>query len=162
MNVPVEDQHPGGSELTNRELRGDCNVVEDAEAHRTSALGMVTRRAQHRKANVVLTRQKGAYHRACAPSGMQSRGVRALSDKRVVVEPSTTAFAQLSNPRYVGGRVHQRRALPCPDAAGASLASQPLPEPTRQQAAVSIAAIRSGTSGCSGMNSRGSCSSEDG
>ena len=46
VDVPVEDQHPLGAARGDRVPGGDGDVVEQAEAHRAVALGVVAGRAQ--------------------------------------------------------------------------------------------------------------------
>ena len=42
VHVPVEDEHAPHTELVDRELRGDGDVVEQAEPHRAGSLSVVS------------------------------------------------------------------------------------------------------------------------
>ena len=57
VDVPVEDQDPLGAALGDRVGRRDGDVVEQAEAHRPVALGVVARRPQAAEGEAALRQQ---------------------------------------------------------------------------------------------------------
>ena len=63
VDVPVEDQDPLGAALGDRVGRSDGDVVEQAEAHRPVALGVVARRPQAAEGEAALGQQSfGGVH----------------------------------------------------------------------------------------------------
>ena len=100
VHVPVDDRHALQAALALRPARRDRRVVEQAEAHRGLALGMVPGRAQQRERVV----DRPVEHRVDggeqAAGGQQHRVVRARAGPGVA--------AELDGLRALRGREHAR------------------------------------------------------
>jgi hypothetical protein len=81
VHVPVDDRDAAKAELGLRPARGDCDVVEEAEAHRAVALGVVTGRPRDREAAVAHRIDRRA-------RGKQCRFVGGLGANGVPVDPA--------------------------------------------------------------------------
>ena len=95
VHVPVEDEHAARAELGDRELRGDGDVVEQAEAHRTIRFGVVAGRAQRREAGARFAGEQRARQLAGAAGGVQRRAVGGLADVGVRVDRAAAARGEL-------------------------------------------------------------------
>ena len=86
MDVPVDDHHPLAVELPDRQLGGDGDVVEQAEAHRPVGERMMARRAHGAEPPVVLAGEQRAGHRAGAAHRVQGRVIGRFTDERVGID----------------------------------------------------------------------------
>ena len=106
VDVPVEDQDALGGVLAQRVRRRDGDVVEEAEAHRLRALGVMTRRAQCREARGGAPGHQGLCQRDGATRGVQRGRPRRGYAGRVGVQMPATGRAQALDQIHVLGRVH--------------------------------------------------------
>ncbi len=84
VHVPVDDRHALDPALALRPAGGDRDVVDEAEAHRRAALGVVARWAQQRERVVELAVEHRLDGAQQAAGGQQHRRVRARPGPRAV------------------------------------------------------------------------------
>ena len=101
MDVPVDDQHLAGPQLPDRQLGGDRDVVEQAEAHRAAWPGVMPRRAHGAETAAVLAGEQCPHHRTGAPGGVQRRSIGGLADVGVGIDLAAAAQAQLADEAHM-------------------------------------------------------------
>ena len=111
VNVPVEDEDAPRAQLADRQLGGDRDVVEEAEAHRALGLGVMPGRADGAEGDRGLAGQQGAHHRAGSAGRVLGRAEGLRDHRRVRVERPPAAGAQLGDRLHVCGRVHELQLL---------------------------------------------------
>ena len=119
VDVPVEDEHALGPELADRQLGGDRDVVEEAEAHRPPRFGVVAGGAQRAEADPVLAAQQRPRHRAGASGGVQGGPVGGLADEGVGVDGAAVRRGRARGSTRCG-RGGGSAPARCSSAAGAS------------------------------------------
>ena len=86
VHVPVDDRHARDPALALRPAGGDRDVVDEAEAHRRVALGVVAGRAQEHEGVVELAVEHRLDRAQQPAGGEQHRGVRPRPGPRAVAD----------------------------------------------------------------------------
>jgi propanol-preferring alcohol dehydrogenase len=113
VDVPVDHEHAADAVLGDRRGGADGDVVEQAEAHRARALGVVAGGSHAAEGDRRLAREQRAHHLARGARGVQRRRPRALADERVGIDRPASGLAQRADALDVLARVREleRRRL---------------------------------------------------
>ena len=133
VDVPVDDRHPAEAALALRPARRDRRVVEEAEAHRRVALGVVAGRAQDRERVVDCARRAPRSTASSSPPAASSIASCVPGPRPGLVpelDPFSERAARRAPARHARGVCTSRSSSSVANRAGSSSTCASTPEPS--------------------------------
>jgi hypothetical protein len=126
VDVPVEDEDALGAQLGDRQLGGDRDVVEEAEAHRPVRLGVVAGRPAGAEGDRGVAGEEPADHLAGAPGRVKGGAVGGLAGVGVGVDRAAAGGAEPADPLDVPALVDAQQVPLLGDGGEEALPAEPV------------------------------------